>query len=523
MLRFVGVCFLVVVVVTIATMCVAARRAKSTKAFTHARKVRAPGPTIVLVSLLCLVVALSAFATSTRFDHKAEPARHREGLQNFAYTMQQLLPALWRFEPPDDTTTAAPFPIPQCARWSPEVRARINERCGVWASYIGEWVASTRASTGSVVYACDANCTGLGDRLVGLVGVLNVAMYEGRALRVQLPSLASALEPCALQSYASAWNAAVDHPADPRCDKHHLYFEYLRDANTCAFFPRRDSGDQCSFSPGIANTLVNVNRPCVRPRICNALRSAFRGNLTAADIVGCPLRLLMEPSERFVAEQRFEFRLDGQVRSMSVRDIALALRRYHVIAVQIRTADDDAKATMGNESEWRLPLRCAHKLQTYHAKVSGGGAAAKPVRWLVLTNHVGLHARLLGLVGDKLLQFTRPPEHMRFMTSHLQEATLIAEWYIAGLADKHVLSDFVYGNRPSALMTTALLYNMRSTWIRASSCTEEPLPAFNTNLDVSCRSAWTEDWEPWSPSRHYHAANASKQTPRYMAQPHLQV
>jgi len=95
----------------------------------------------------------------------------------------------------------------------------------------------------------------------------------------------------------------------------------------------------------------------------------------------------------------------------------------------------------------------------------------------------------------------------------------MAEWYIAGLADRHVLSDFVYGNRPSALMVTALLYNMRSTWVRASSCTEEPLPAFNTNLDVTCRSAWTEDWEPARST----AANASRQTPRYLPQPHLHL
>jgi len=439
---------------------------------------------------------------------------HRVSQNNLFVQMQKRFDwpdpgSFTRTEPPADSTPATPMAVPQCARWPAHIRDRVNERCGAWASYFGEWLVLPTEQQGSVVYTCDANCTGLGDRLVGIVGALNVAMYEGRALRVRLPALGLAFEPCALGTdYAARWNASVDHERHPACKTQH---SYMRDAITCQLFAT--AGDACSFTRSAARELVNVNRPCIRPRICNALRRAWNAGLTEADIVGCPLRLLMEPGEAFSTLHTFQFRIEGRVSAMTLREIVATLSRFYVIAVHVRSPDQEAHVRIADESEWQLPLDCARLLET-HVRASGG--EPRPVRWLVLTNNVDLHARLANLVGDRLLQFAHQPAHVQAMTSRAQELALLAEWIVVGVADKHVLADFANGRRPSALAVTALLYNLRSTWVRASTCTEEPLPAFNTNLDVECRSAWSDDWEPGS-----RPPNAPKQTSQRLPQPHL--
>ena len=404
-----------------------------------------------------------------------------------------------------------------CSAWRPALRQRFEERCWPWVDHLNRWqqLATDKSRMGSTVFKCERadDCTGMGDRMVGVIGVLSAAIRDKRAVRFRWPALKMFFESCGLpDTYASRWNGTEDFAPSLACPSGSY-------ADTCSKFAIRGA---CSTLPAISRVMTNMNRPCVVPQLCSKLRAAFPTDLTAADIVGCPMRALFQPKPAFMS-RKFWFLHNGERTEQPLTTIEEILSRYYTIVVQIRALDErgsnpmttaktsGSKLTLADaENLWKQPFRCAQTVQSYlegrkhtfrsvldralrqsesSAELQEGDddwlVEGKPVRWLLLTSHGQVKRMASGFLGNRLLQFEHEPKHVSFSNSLDDEAELFAEWYVAGLGDTMVLSDYFY-QRPSALTTTALFYNLKHLWYRASTCEVQHVPVFATNIEVPC-------------------------------------
>lgn len=355
--------------------------------------------------------------------------------------------------------------------------AKFQSQCSVWLNALAGWQPEDKTST----YACrdESTCHGLGDRLAGMQGALGYALQNSYLLRVEFAGLSKyfAPPPC-LFTGAKDWSLApAVVKAKPRreCSAKFRY--------TCLM-------NQCRTSSAVV--FENGDKACLPPGFCAKAQPA-----TAAQLYGCGLRLMMEPTLAF-----FQHSVPLHHASMSVAQAEREMAQYFVIGIHFRIGDFALLRTREFSREERrflVPFQCAATVQSYlenrpnspgtvsvstadglrYVKDKRGEYTVngKPVRWFLASDSQSIRDIALDLFGDKLLLIDVKPTHIAFATASRRDAALadtLAEWYLLGKSDvlitNRIGGSSLFRGRLSSFSKYAWTYQQKHEFYDAGAC-----------------------------------------------------
>lgn len=85
----------------------------------------------------------------------------------------------------------------------------------------------------------------------------------------------------------------------------------------------------------IRDDCQTYNRACMQTKHCEELNDIYRGNLSMAHVIGCPLRYIFGPTQELLRSE-VKYFIDGSIRTSTFQELILELRKYHVIATHAR-------------------------------------------------------------------------------------------------------------------------------------------------------------------------------------------
>jgi len=137
-----------------------------------------------------------------------------------------------------------------CPNWPAAFTSEFRARCQYWLSELAAWELHVKPGAGPATYVCDdeSRCHGLGDRMGGVIGALNVAIHEKRPFRMAWAGVSQFFEPCLLRGMAANW-AHSGKPPTRGCRA-----EYTQ---TCSVF-----GIAC-MSNNAPRIYENLDRACI--------------------------------------------------------------------------------------------------------------------------------------------------------------------------------------------------------------------------------------------------------------------
>ncbi|KAH9250906.1 hypothetical protein BASA81_011294 [Batrachochytrium salamandrivorans] len=370
--------------------------------------------------------------------------------------------------------------------------AKFQSQCSVWLSALANWKPGTKTST----YACrdESTCHGLGDRLAGIQGVLGYALQNSYLLRVEFPGLSKYFSPppC-LFTGAKDWSLVSPAKSPRECSAKFRY--------TCLM-------NQCHTSSAVV--FEHGDKACLPPSFCS---KAQPGELaTAAQLYGCGLRLMMEPTLAF-----FQHPVPLHHAPMSVAQAEREMAQYFVIGIHFRIGDFALLRTREFSREERrflVPFQCAATVQSYlenrplssTATVSVNSAEGlryvknkqgeytvngKPVRWFLASDSQSIRDIALDLFGDKLLLMDVKPTHIAFASASKRDAALadtLAEWYLLGKSDvlitNRIGGSSLFRGRLSSFSKYTWTYQQKHEFYDAGTCVKR-----NILLDGTWRVA----------------------------------
>jgi hypothetical protein len=402
-----------------------------------------------------------------------------------------------------------------CSSWSRDLIQRFEQKCsGYWIEELATWSSHTHkhASIGPSVYSCvdEGLCHGLGDRLSGIQGVLSHALIHDLPLRIHWQGFNRLFESCMFPEIN--WNE--EPPPSHGCEL---------DTSLCA----RVETFTCEPFKSKPKTFFNLDRACLPSPTCKILKQQFPSTINAANVYGCPLRVLFEPSVNFRTSIRVPFRVGNDVQLRTVGEIEQIMAKYYVIGIHFRLGDNaafknpDSKIIDEDHHQYLVPFHCADTIQSYlehrtpvrntknpveasgnltrddmlHDEYKVGG---KPVRWFVASDAENLKELAVKLYQNKLLMVDLAPHHIAFAKPHNGEAKVnilgetFSEWYLLGLSDKLILNRYGVGlfqGRISSFPKTSWVYQLKHEFYDAGKCVEKEFPLDGTwsVADKNCR------------------------------------
>jgi len=414
-----------------------------------------------------------------------------------------------------------------CPNWPAAFTSEFRERCQYWLSEFAAWELYAKPGAGPATYVCndESRCHGLGDRMGGVIGALNVAIHEKRPFRMAWAGVSQFFEPCLLRSVAANW-AHSGKPPTRGCRA-----DYTQ---TCSVF-----GVTCA-SNNAPRIYENLDRACLQPKACKRLREHHPDTLNVADVFGCPMRALAEPRAQFL-DTKIPLRLNGKVVELTVKEAAREMENYHVISIHFRLGDKFAffgnhDHPTGERYNFLRPFRCAMTLQSYlegrplsqappvvTANVTGSEwrkqddavlVNGKPVRWFLASDSTMMRQFALRLYGAKLILVDANPRHIAY--THARNSLLLqtfAEWYLLGLGQDMVANRIgmqsgkgdYYSGRISSFWKTTWTYQLKHTYYDAEHCRYREMPMDGTwhLASAECRSAATSHLQQPQPHLAY--------------------
>ena len=426
-----------------------------------------------------------------------------------------------------------PPPLEQrCPTWSAAFTNQFRQTCGVWLGLVDKYLANRRwPKAAALGYVCrnEAACHGLGDRMAGVVSALTASIAARRPFRLRWDGLEKLFGSCVLQSSAAAsrgdWTDMAWRQAKEPCT-----FRGVE----CS----RMMAQQCDAAVPIA--LYNTDRACLPPDICTRLKGvpALDGQpaVNAANVFGCALRAVLEPSPGFLNfKVAFHQGADNVSALRSVAEIQAIFAQYYVIAIHFRVGDlaafintatrQDPVYLTEKNPDMLIPFRCAQTLQSHaegrrlssaeavfvnpargpHASESAVDdqvtVNGKPVRWFVASDSSANRRMAVRVFGARVLMINEAPRHIAMIkdkSNHVLSTTF-AEWYALGLADRIIMNrygvdgvtegtggshwaakDRLWRGRVSSFPKTAWVYHLKHLIVDAHSCREMDMPIDGT-------------------------------------------
>jgi hypothetical protein len=251
--------------------------------------------------------------------------------------------------------------------------------------------------------------------------------------------------------------------------------------------------------------------------------STFFPGGTTAHLFGCPMRLLLEPQPSFLYHT-LSFLFNGEVREMSVSDIANVMKEYYVISMHFRLGDKAFMTSDGDpfhvNAEWerfRPFFDCAEIIDKYTqaAELTHN----KPIRWLFASDSPTLRDAVRMRYGDRLMMVSETPSHIskNHKFGNAKSVALqrtFAEWYVLSLGDTVLLNRFLkgptlYQGRLSGFAKTLWAYQLKHLYYDAGTCRLRTM-----SVDGS--------WRPKTKHCVNHADILESVNPR-LPQPHLDM
>ena len=448
----------------------------------------------------------------------------------------------------------------RCPLWPSDVHAAFQRECAVWANMLAAWEASTPRTTraGPAVWAClhDAECNGLGDRVSGMQGALTYAVLNRVPMRVRWPAMERLGRSCALPPGLGDW-------ADPSPPS--SLPPFARDA-TCSistsYHCSKVMSLQCADA-GMAKVMNHLDRACLPDSACSQTRGAGM-SANAANMFGCALRAMLEPSEAMRDDVLLRVTDAGVARNVTLRGLTRLMSEYYVIGIHFRVGDQvsfheyswSGVNRLPGASALMRPFQCADTVQShverrnaslstpryvrdvldaYEAGAAAAGADArhgatagalgdaangKPVRWLVASDSTAVRRMAERLFPDRVMVLDMNPHHIGIPRAGDEEldrsvrelAETLIEWNALGRADALVINRLglernLYKGRVSGYSKTAWAYNLKHLFYDAGTCRLTSMP-----VDGS--------WEPLSSACKEDVKRAARGDAR-REQPHL--
>jgi hypothetical protein len=399
----------------------------------------------------------------------------------------------------------------KCPNWSPSFTRHYAEQCGYWIERFQQWENELDINgLGERVseYKCfdGPKCHGLGDRFAGLYSVLNVAIHTNRTFRLQWRGLNSLFSPCILKRKWTTGNSRVQG-----C---------FNDKKSCTGAFTFGKEGECDGGPMQPRVYSGLDRACAAPGICKELRSTFQQFTTTAQVFGCALRAMLEPTEHFL-QRKIPLLIGTQAVKMSVGDVLNTLfTRYYIIAIHFRTGDaamldehDDVK-NPGNGA-YQVPFRCAQTIQSYReGRIPPKGSKpireqtfnhslhygeefsvdGRPVKWFIASDSQVFREMAIRMYGSRVIIVDVAPRHI----SHIPDAAndlvvlenTVAEWMFLGAADELLLNKLgngLFHGRLSSFPKTAWVYNLKHAYYDSFTCRLKSFPYEGNWLETSTR------------------------------------
>ena len=385
-----------------------------------------------------------------------------------------------------------------CTYWSESFRKKYSDTCGYWIDVYNKWERRVDyKSLRQVAYFCSGTsmCHGWGDRVAGMLASFHKALDDGVQFRIGHDYLSNLFNPCVVGSNRRVTNWAKNKFRKPigMCEVRNV---------ACSTF----MGTHCS-NPSIIS--YNSDRMCIAKSHCEGMLHQSK-DLSAARVVGCGLRAMLEPSKEMFEDIKFPIRIDGQTQLLNLKSVEETFSKYYVISIQMRLGDSIAffSKTESNifQTQRRMlsfPFRCAETVESYLRKKQASKAEyeddpeetihGKPIRYFLATDTFEYRQMAQELFGDKLITFDFKPEHIAFGGSaKFALAKEIAEWYTLGLGRQLVLnkvglSNNFYKGRFSGFAKTSWVYHLKHMVYDAGTCKQFSLPFSGTWSDADAK------------------------------------
>jgi hypothetical protein len=378
-----------------------------------------------------------------------------------------------------------------CANWDSALMERFELKCKFWLNTYADWLskADIPGKHHPVGYECadEHLCHGLGDRLAGVQGSFSVALETGRPFRIKWNGMDRLFESCVFKGkQAGAWGTETSKGCSTG-----------RGSCVADVY----EANQCKQT---ALMFDNSDRGCLPAGTCSIANKAFPDTLTAANIYGCGLRALFEPSKSLL-EYKVPLR-DGAngVKRVSFADAQAVLSKYYVIGIHFRIGDNAAffhpgsREVTPDHSVYLTPFQCAMTIQSHleqrpiqpSTRVVNGKdmryvkqsldeeftVGGKPVRWFLASDSNSIREMAVQLFGDKLLMIETRPSHLALKQGDRSSilADTFAEWFLLGLSDSLVVNRIggknLYRGRLSSFSKTTWAYQLKNIFYDAGSC-----------------------------------------------------
>jgi hypothetical protein len=395
-----------------------------------------------------------------------------------------------------------------CPNWSKELAQRYQKECAFWAPKFKTWAENLNPkSRKEVAYYCSSEyrCHGWGDRVAGMQGAFLKAIEDNQMFRIGHPYLHPLFSPCLFgtDKRQANWANYTQFQLSPSAcveEKSHC-FSWL--------------DKKCEFPQTV---FLNSDRICIKREVCDDMLEKYP-KVNAAQTIGCSLRAMFEPSERFMSKLKFPFKMKREeAKLMTLKEIEKVFQDYYVISIQMRLGDGIAfrrgnvAPLSAEDKEYLRPFRCASTVESFLSGASRVAAGleeyepegkssfigsdlkinGKPVAWFLATDtevYKQLAERLFG--KDRLFVFDFKPEHIGLQRhAGYDLAKEIAEWYVLGLGQQLVVNkiggngDFYHG-RLSGYAKTAWVYHLKHFVYDAFTCTRYSIPYEGTWSDLN--------------------------------------
>jgi hypothetical protein len=393
--------------------------------------------------------------------------------------------------------------VGRCPHWAESFAQKYKSECGYWLDRFDKWESVVSKESKEAAYFCESeeSCRGWGDRLGGIVNAFVKALHNNYQFKIGHEGLNSLFHPCLFQKNRWTNWASSTRSFRPKAD-------------SCVVTPAVQCGGWLAMScRGQAVVTKNTDRTCLPQSDCNHLLEMYPDRLSAVNVVGCLMRAIFEPRDKFYTETMFPVRIGKDTKKkMSLYEIEQFMRDYYVISIHFRLGDayaffNQAASEMSLKKEkYSRPFRCAQTIESYLATKSNKGEDGdtgddtelringKPVMWFVASDSYRIKQLALHAFPNKIITLDIKPEHVALKTQDDTLERTIAEWYLLGLGDELVvnkigttLGDFYHG-RISAFPKTSWVYHLKHMAYDAGRCVRFTLPYEGIWEDLKTKS-----------------------------------
>ena len=229
--------------------------------------------------------------------------------------------------------------------------AQMDKQCRFWKVEFNKW-KDKFLSSGAGLKPLEAlqRRSGTGDRLSGLLTAISYAMADGARLKIFWKNLDAVFQ-VSNEAVVNGTNlvevtGSSGGPALSSSCRDAAYYSCKR---------RTHERDSCPV----------YNRACMTNARCRRMITFLSDTPNIAQVVGCPLKLLLAPSKELL-DFKATWLVDGEEKNYTVRELDGILQGYNTISIHARLGDLAFQGTRKVSKTFKRKLiKCAETADTF--------------------------------------------------------------------------------------------------------------------------------------------------------------